>query len=81
MQKAAFSLTDYLKPFLELKENKFDILAKLFIQALLYLFNQQTAALKIVIKSFSGKCGNVCSPRVVKFLYIIGVKTESEFNP
>ena len=64
MQKATFSLAEYLRQFLELKENKFDIFA---IQALLYLFNQQIAALKTVIKSFSGKCGNVCSPRVVKF--------------
>ena len=38
MQKATFSLAEYLRPFLELKENKFDIFAKLFIQALLYLF-------------------------------------------
>ena len=55
--------------------------AKLFIYALLYLFNEEIAALKNVIKSFPGKCGNVCSPREVKFfLYIIEAKIESEFN-
>ena len=31
MQKATFSVAEYLRPFLELKENKFDIFAKLFI--------------------------------------------------
>ena len=42
-----------------------------FIQALLYLFNQEIAALKTVIKSFPGKCGNVCSPREVNFFYTL----------
>ena len=71
MQKATFSLAEYMRPFLEVQENKFDVWAKLFIYALLYLFNQEIDAPESVTKSLPGKCGNVCSPREVNCFYTL----------